>query len=63
MRNKGINTLKYFFSIIILITQTYKTKNIAITRYYCIFPVPGKKEKKTKTIWNMNKNDNNNEKT
>ena len=26
-------------------TQTYKTKNITITMYYCIFPVPGKKEK------------------
>ena len=34
-----------FFSIIILITQTYKTKNITITRYYFILPVPGKKEK------------------
>ena len=34
-----------FFSIITLITQTYKTKNITITRYYFIFPVPGKKEK------------------
>ena len=32
-----------FFSIIILITQTYKTKNITITRYYFIFPVPGRK--------------------
>lgn len=29
----------------------YKTKNITITRYYCIFPVPEKKGKKqTKTI-------------
>ena len=27
-----------------LITQAYKTKNITITRYYCIFPVPEKKE-------------------
>ena len=36
--------LHYFFSIIILITQTYKTKIITITRYYFIFPVPGKKE-------------------
>ena len=28
----------------ILITQTYKTKNITITRYYFTFPVPGKKK-------------------
>ena len=33
-----------FFSIITLITQTYKTKNITITSYYFIFPVPGKNE-------------------
>ena len=33
-----------FFSIIILITHTCKTKNITITRYYFIFPVPEKKE-------------------
>ena len=42
------NNYKYsetnFFSIIILITHTYKTKNITITRYYFIFPVPEKKE-------------------
>ena len=37
--------LGFFFSIIMLITQAYKTKNITITRYYCIFPVPEKKEK------------------
>ena len=37
-----------FFSIIMLITQAYKTKNITITRYYCIFPVPEKKGKKNK---------------
>ena len=34
-----------FFSIKILITQTYKTKNITITSYYFTFPAPGKKEK------------------
>ena len=34
-----------FFSIIILITQTYKIKNITITRYYCMFPAPGKNKK------------------
>ena len=34
-----------FFSITILITQIYKTKNITITRYYLIFQVPGKREK------------------
>ena len=28
--------------------QTYKTKNITITRYYYIFPVPGKKGEKIK---------------
>lgn len=37
-----------FFSIIFFITRTYKTKTFTITRYYCIFPVPGKKEKKLK---------------
>ena len=34
-----------FFSIIILITQTHKTKNMTIYRYYFIFPVPRRKEK------------------
>ena len=39
-----------FIYVIILITQTYKAytdlyKNIKITRYYCVFPVPGKKKK------------------
>ena len=34
-----------FFFYQILITQKYKTKNIAITRYYFIFPVRRKKEK------------------
>ena len=29
-------------------------KNITVTRYYCIFPVPGKKEK-TKTNRNRSK--------
>ena len=33
------------FSIIILITQIHKTKNIAITRYSFIFPLSGKQEK------------------
>ena len=33
------------FSIIILITQTYKQKNITIISCYCIFPVTEKKEK------------------
>ena len=35
---------QFFFSVIILITQTYKTKNITTTRYYFIYPVPRKKE-------------------
>ena len=34
-----------FFSIIILITQTNKTKNIIIISYYFIYPVTEKKEK------------------
>ena len=34
--------------IIIVITQTYQTKNITITCSYFIFPVPLKKEKKLK---------------
>ena len=33
------------FSIIILITQIHKAKNIAITRYSFIFPLSGKQEK------------------
>ena len=41
---KSFKTYFNFFSIIILITQTYNTKNITITRYYLIFGVPGKKE-------------------
>ena len=41
---KSFNTCFNFFSIIILITQTHKTKNITITRYYLISAVPGKKE-------------------
>ena len=48
------------FFIVILITQTCKRKNITITRFSCIFPVPRKNEKKTN--WNRNKsNCNNNE--
>ena len=39
------NLVTIFYSFIILITQTCKTKNITITRYYFIFPVPDKKEK------------------
>ena len=41
-------TYFYFFSIIILLTQTHKIKNIPMTRCYCIFPVLGKKAKKNK---------------
>ena len=41
---KSFNTCFNFFSIIILITQTHKTKNITIARYYLISAVPGKKE-------------------
>ena len=33
------------FSIIVLVTQIYKTKNITIPSYYCIFPVPGRNRK------------------
>ena len=35
-----------YISIMSLITQAFITKNIRITRYYFIFPVPGKKGKK-----------------
>ena len=64
LHNLWLYTILYliFFLIIILITQTYKTKNIAITRYY-LFPLPGKKEKnelkqseiKVKTIIKLKK--------
>ena len=44
--NTSLLKLSNKFLVIILITQTCKTKNITINRYYCIFPVPGKKGKK-----------------
>lgn len=34
-----------FFSMIILITQSYQTRSITIIRHYCIFPVPEKNKK------------------
>lgn len=34
-----------FFSIIFLTTLTYKTRNITITKYYCMLAVSGKKDK------------------
>ena len=36
---------KAFFFIIILIKQTYKAKNIPITRYCCIFPLAERKDR------------------
>ena len=37
--------IKLFFFIIILIKQTYKAKNIPITRYCCIFPLAERKDR------------------
>ena len=49
--SKGVSpnlSQNQFFSVIIIITLAYKTKNSTVTRHYCIFSLPGK-EKKNKT--------------
>ena len=34
--------------LVCFFSQAYKTKNITITRYHCIFPLPGKNGKDLK---------------
>ena len=53
--DKNFSYGTFFFSIIILITQTYKTKNITITRYYLHSQYLGIKKKRKGKKKNNNK--------